>query len=528
MCIQKDKIKKEMINMNTNIERKKALVIGGGIAGLLAARVLADIYSEVVVIERDNRPEQPGVRAGTPQSFHLHQILPRGEQILESLFPGFHTDLEAAGAFPIRNASLQMTNAYGTIPFPTGGEGHQYSRALLEWILRQRVQALPNIHFLYLQEVTGLVTSPDHLRVTGVRVRERVQHGQQGQYGQPAEQMTLSGDLVIEASGRSSKLPQWLNASGYELAEDERVTSGIGYSTRYYKIPENKKNVALVLVDPDPSTGYYTGGVLKAIEGDTWAVCLASAGGHYPPIDAKGFEEGFGQLVNPALAETLQGAEPLTEPRGYRLPECVRHHYEQMEQWPAGLLVLGDAFCSFDPIYGQGMTLAALEADVLATCLREEQGQPGFERHALQRMQDAIYPAWWRSAIEDLRWPGVTYSGPQPLRHVALLHKYFDLCLKQSTLNLIKLLQQGEFNPLYMKYFMMNWLFVSPRAVINADMLKSLLQSETHEEQQAMLTQLFEGYDQGIDEVLDAAVPHFSFDFGQSLPFSDNTEAAIS
>ena len=486
--------------MNTN--RQKALVIGGGIAGLLAARVLSEAYDEVLVVERDARPEQAGTRSGAPQSFHLHQVLPRGEQILESFFPGFLADMQAGGAFPIQNTLVQMTNSYGTIPFPGDGDGFTYSRGLLEWVLRERVRALSNVRFLYHQEVTGLATTVDAAWVTGVHIRER---------GQLEGQTTLSGDLVIEASGRSSKLPQWLAALGYELAADERVIAHIGYSSCYYKIPSHKRNVALIVVDPDPARGYYTGGVLKAIEGDMWAVCLSSAGGEYPPTDAKGFEEGFTQLVSPVLAEMLQEAQPLTEPRGYRLPECVRHHYEEMERWPAGLLVLGDAFCSFDPIYGQGMTVAAIEANTLATSLREEQGQPGFEQRTLKLMQEAIYPAWWRSTIDDLRWPGVIHSGPEPLKDVPLLHKYFDLCLKQSTLKLVQLMQKGEFDSVFMNYFLMNWLFISPRSVINVSMLDRLLEGEAPVEKQAILAELFEGYDQpNIDAVLAEAVPHFS------------------
>ncbi|MBO0780223.1 MAG: FAD-dependent oxidoreductase, partial [Ktedonobacteraceae bacterium] len=333
---------------DANIQGKKALVIGGGIAGLLAARVLSEQYNDVLVIERDGCPTQPGTRAGAPQSFHLHQVLPRGEMIMQGLFPGFSDDLRALGAFPIqRNTLVQMINPYGAFPFPAGdGDGDggvTYSRGLLEWVIRQRVQALPNVRFLYHHEVTGLVTRTDGARiaVTGVHIRER---------GQLEQQTQLAADLVIEASGRSSRLSQWLADLGYELPEDERVTARIGYSTRYYKIPSHKRDVAVMVIESDPATGNPAGGVLKAIEGDTWAVCLTSIDGQYPPTDARGFDEGLTRLISSELAEMLRDAEPLTEPRGYRLPECVRHHYEQAEQWPAGLLVLGDAFCSFDPI----------------------------------------------------------------------------------------------------------------------------------------------------------------------------------
>src|SRR5258708_23866640 len=201
-----------MMSMNTSAKKEKGLIIGGGRAGLLAARVVSEEYGEVLVIERDGRPEKAGTRPGAHQSFHLHQVLPRGEQILEGLFPGFLADLRAGGAFPTQNTLIQMTNLYGTIPFPGDGNGFTYNRGLLEWVLRQRVQALPNVRFLYHQEVTGLATTADCLRVTGIHIRER---------GQLEQQTTLSGDLVIEASGHSSKLRQWLAALCDEVTEHE-------------------------------------------------------------------------------------------------------------------------------------------------------------------------------------------------------------------------------------------------------------------------------------------------------------------
>jgi hypothetical protein len=157
------------------------------------------------------------------------------------------------------------------------------------------------------------------------------------------------------------------------------------------------------------------------------------------------------------------------------------------------------------------MTVAAIEATILAASLREGQGEPGFERRVLERTQEAIYPAWWRSAIDDLRWPGVCHSGPEPLRDVPLLHRYFDLCLRQSTLRLAQLEQQGGFDPVLLDYFMMNWLLVSPRSVVNAGMLERLLEGETPAARQAILAELFAGYSQRqIDAVLAAAVPDFS------------------
>jgi 2-polyprenyl-6-methoxyphenol hydroxylase-like FAD-dependent oxidoreductase len=507
--------------MNNNTPEKSALVIGAGIAGLMAARVLSEHYDTVVVIERDSKPEQPGTRAGVSQSFHLHQVLPRGEMILERFFPGFLADLLALGAFSTPNATATMINRYGTLAFPGDGRAMTYSRALLEWAMRQRVQAIPNVRFLYHQEVIGLETSSDRTTITGVHIRER---------GQLEHRATLSADLVVETSGRSSRLPSWLTALGYELPEDERIKANIGYTTRNYKVPAKRGgNVAVIVVEASPATEHFTGGVLKRIENDIWTVCLASVGGYYPPTDPAEFETGLRSLpTSPVLAEMLQGAEPLSEPRGYRIPECIRHHYERMEEWPSGLLVLGDALCHFDPVYGQGMTLAAIEVETLAASLSEQQSQPqrGFERRMLQQMQEAIAPAWWRSSIEDLLWPGVTHSGPDAIQNVPLLHKYFDLCLKQSTRQLEQLQRQGDFDMLYFKYFLMNWLFIAPREVINADMLNALLASETPASKQAILADLFAGYDQPIETLLAEIVPDFSLTFEMPGGFTSDEEAA--
>ncbi|GHO71367.1 hypothetical protein KSC_102590 [Ktedonobacter sp. SOSP1-52] len=502
--------------MNNNIKQgKKALIIGGGIAGLLTARVLSEQYDDILVVERDGRPEKPEARAGAPQSFHLHQVLPRGEMILERFFPGFSNDLLELGAFPIQKP-VRWINRYGTMMMPA--QGVFYSRALLEWVMRQRVQALPNVRFLYHQEVTDLETSPDRTRITGVHIRQR---------GQLEQQETLIADLIVVAGGRSSKLPQWLTALGYEQPEDEHLISAIGYSTRYYKVPEEKKGHApLIVIENDHTKGNSAGGVLKSIEGDAWAVCLSSIAGQYPPTSADGFDEGLTRLINPVIAEVLRDAEPLTEPRGFRIPECIRHHYEQVENWPAGLLVLGDAFCYFDPVYGQGMTVAAIEAEALADCLSEQQGTPqaGFEHLALQRMQEAIYPAWWLSALEDLRWSGVIHSGQEPLKHVEFLHKYFDLSLKRLTQQFEKQQQTGEFNPLFMNYMMMTALIVSPRDVVNVNMLNALL-DEVPEERDAILADLFQGYDQpNIEAVLDEVVPAFSLHYDEQTVSSQEEE----
>lgn len=471
------------------------MVIGGGIAGLLTARVLSEHYGKVVVLDRDVAPAAGVRRRGVPQSFHLHQMLPRGELILEQLFPGFLDDVLRLGAFPLTDAVLNWTNRYGTMLMPGPEQGAFYSRGLVEQVIRQRVESIANVHFDYARTVVDLCATDDRARITGVRSRHS---------SRPESGTTMSADLVVDASGRSSKLPQWLSVLGYATPPDEVVTSGIGYSTRYYRVPDAKKNaLALLVIENDYTAGIPAGGVLKRIEGDVWSVCLSGIGGLYPPTDAAGFDLGLTQLISPAIAEALRDAEPLTTPRGFRIPICVRRHYEQMEQWPAGLLVLGDALSTVDPIYGQGMTVAAIQAENIATCLREQDG-PDFERDALRRLQRASYPAWWLSALEDLRWPGVEHTGGRPFRHVGLLHKYFDLAVERMTRQFTG--PGAVPDPTFLSYFAMTGLLVAPGVVVNGTMLDALLDGASTEAAQAIREEI-RAHGEPISTVLADAVP---------------------
>ncbi|WP_051727880.1 NAD(P)/FAD-dependent oxidoreductase [Nocardia brasiliensis] len=474
--------------------RAKAIVIGGGIAGLLAARVLAEHYTEVLVLDRDAEPGPEIRRRGVPQTFHLHQMLPRGEQILERLLPGFVDDVLRLGAFPLAEATLTWTNRYGTMMMPSPDKGAFYSRGLVEQAIRARVQGIANVRFGYAQQVVDVCATADATRITGVRCRTS---------GEVGPTVTMSGDLVVDASGRSSKLPQWLSQLGYQAPPDETVTSGIGYSTRYYRVPQDRAAVpALVVVENDYRAGNPAGGVLKRIEGDVWSACLSGIGGQYPPVDAAGFDAGLAELISPAIAEALCGAEPLTSPRGFRIPVCVRRHYEQMARWPAGLLALGDAMSTVDPIYGQGMTVAAIQAEAVAEYLAEEHG-PGGELDMLRRLQQASYPAWWLSALEDLRWPGVEHRGGLAFARIPLLHKYFDLALERMTQQFAG--DGTAFDPTLLTFFAMTGLIAAPADVVNETMLKALLNGADTDAQQTLRAELA-GYGDEIATVLAEAV----------------------
>jgi len=489
----------------------QALVIGGGIAGLLTARVLSDYYEQILVVDRDVFPEQPQLRAGTPQAFHSHRMLPSGNMIRERLFPDYIDALLAEGAYPTQNKEGHITTPHGSLVMRQPGKGVSCSRALLEWNLRRRVHALPNVRFLPSQEVIGLEISPDRDRITGVSLRER---------GHLERQTTITADLVIDASGRSSKLPSWLQELGYTLPETGEVRGDLGYSTRHYQAPPHSaRNWGVIMAEGSPSTGTLTA-ALSPKENNILHLLVWGAGGHYPPTDADHFEEGLKHLSSPDIVNALQEAEPLGPPRGYRIPACIRQHYEQMEDWPTGLLVVGDALCHFDPVYGQGMTVAAIEAETLATCLREQQShpQPHFERRTLQRMQEATHPAWWLSAIADLRWSGVTYVGQEPPQGVELVHRYLDLYLDYATEHPLELASNGKRDlsspqPAYAKYFLMNVLVVPPPVVFNATTFALLLEAEASSEEPHRSHELTQDSHLPLAEILAEVLPSFSLAF---------------
>jgi len=502
-------------------KEEKAIVIGGGIAGLLTARVLSDHYEEVMIVERDELPKEPSTRSGTPQAFHPHRILPRGSIIMERFFPGYVDDLLDQGAPSTQNEKMSLFTSYGSLQMVPPEKNASSSRALLEWTFRQRVQKISNVRFLSKQEVTGLQTSADQSQVTGVHIKER---------SEKKQERTVAADLVVDTSGRSSKLIKWLEAMGLEVPQPESLKVSLGYSTRYYRVPPHvKEKWGGVVSEAQPDKGIGTG-MLGYIEENMAQTLLFSAGGaHYPSTNPEEYEKELQALATPMIAEVVKELEPIGVPRGYRTPESVRQHFEQMESWPAGLLVVGDAFCNFDPIHGQGMTVAAIEAEMLDICLREKRhtSQPHFERHVLQRMQEAIEPAWWLSSVADLRWKGVEHVGSEPLKGVSFAQKYFNLYVKQA----VKLANEENNLSMFQQYFMMNTLVLSPRDIINARTLTMLLTGDGSLEEKQLLAELGDVKEQQIQERLDELIPSFSLAVDEkaihsfsSIPLS-NTKA---
>jgi 2-polyprenyl-6-methoxyphenol hydroxylase-like FAD-dependent oxidoreductase len=375
----------------------RAVVLGASMAGLLAARVLADAYAQVTVIDRDDLPQTPMHRRGVPHGRHIHGLLARGQQALEELFPGFTAELVAQGVPAgdlLANGRLYFSG-HRLRQAHTGLMVLSASRPMLEGHVRARVRALPNVRFIDRCDVVGLATTPDGRRVTGARVLRRADGS--------AEEL-LAADLVVDATGRGSRTPAWLEALGYPRPPNEQVRIGLGYATRtYLQRPGALGGDLAVLQAATPQ--HPRTGALQVLEGDRWLLTLAGILGDHPPTDPDGFLAFARSLQFPDLYETVRDAEPLDDPVSFRFPASVRHRYERLDRFPDGLLVVGDAVCSFNPVYGQGMSVAALEALTLRRHLqRGIQPQP---RRFLRDLARLVDVPWDMAAGGDLVFPGV-------------------------------------------------------------------------------------------------------------------------
>ena len=382
---------------------RHAVVVGAGVGGLLAGRVLAEYFDRVTILERDafSYDDSAG-RKGVPQGRHLHSLATRGGEILERYFPGLDAELANAGCPALDQAWDTHTDTpAGRLPrFRSGIAMRAVSRSLLEERVRTRLEAEPGVRFLAGREVVGLVSDATGGAVAGVRTRRR---------GPKEAEETLTADLVVDASGQGSRAPRWLEELGYDAPEEEIVDARLGYATRWFRVPEDFsgdwKGLAVLPGWPNDTRG----GTLRRVEGDVWTAVLIGLGGDYPPTRGDAFLEFARTLPSPAIYDAIKNAEPISPVYGYRRTANRRRRYERTRLLE-NLLVTGDAACSLNPSYGSGMTAAALSAEALEGCLHEQRLRfsnhdlAGLGRRFHKRQAAAVAPCWKVTTSTDRQW----------------------------------------------------------------------------------------------------------------------------
>lgn len=396
-----------------------AVVIGASMAGLLAARVLADHSRQVTILERDRLPEGADHRPGVPQARHGHGLLARGLQIMEALIPGLHDDLDAAGVPRVEwmHDTLQRIPTGWTPRYHSGLIARSCTRVALETVVRKRVLALPNVRVIESVHVDALTAEARARRITGVSFRPRQRRD--------GPLTTLHADLIVDASGRGSRAPEWLSALGFAAPAETVIDAQLGYATRLYRLRSEPEWKTLLLMT---SPTLPRGGAFHVVEGGRWILTLAGIGDHRPPTDEAGLAAFIESLGVPALSRALADAEPLTPIYGYSRTANRLRHYERLRHPPDGFIALGDAVCAFNPIYGQGMSASAIAASTLDHALRR--GLHGLPRRFQRALARANADIWLMATTEDLRYPATTGRRWSPMRMAQTA--YIDLLFRAA------------------------------------------------------------------------------------------------
>jgi 2-polyprenyl-6-methoxyphenol hydroxylase-like FAD-dependent oxidoreductase len=408
---------------------EKAIVIGASMSGLLAARVLSDFYDEVVILERDTFSDQIENRRGVPQGQHAHAILSGGSQALERQFSGITQELINSGAIlgDAANDGRWFFEGAALKRAPSSSRAIMSSRPLLEGTIRKRVRSLKGVTILEGRSVQHLHYSGG--RVKGVRTGNEI----------------LNADLVIDASGRGSQSAKWLEWLRFPVPRKEMVEIDVAYTTRLFRRRATDINGDLFAVVPaTPETP--NSGVVLAQEGDRWIATMIGRFGQQPPTALDEFI-GFAKRLNdPYIFQAIRHAEPIGDAMTMRFPASIRRRFEDVPKSPTGFLVFGDAICSFNPVYAQGMTLAALQADALSEQLSKGGGD--LAKRFYRAAAKVIDNPWSMAVGSDLMLPGT--KGRRPLgarlmgRYIARLHKlgHHDADAAQAFLRVTQLLDE--------------------------------------------------------------------------------------
>ncbi len=437
---------------------ENAVVIGGGVAGLVTARVLADHFEQVVVLERDHIAEGPAIHKSIPQGNHLHALLLSGQQVLSSLYPGFTDKLQNLGAVRLRwgkdNAILlpdgKAHSLGGAVrePRDLGIDIYCQSRGLLEYCVRQSTKESANISFRSDCAVRGLISS--NKRVGGVV------------YDHDGGSHSVMSDFVVDTGGRGSHAPRWIKELGFAPPEETSIGVDFAYASAKYRIPNySEPERAMLAAAPGPH--FPNVGVIEEIEGNVFHLSLGGRFGDYPPADEQGFLAFAKSLHTSKLYDLIKDAERVTEITTHRFPTSLWRHYERLTAFPEGFLVLGDAISSFNPIYGQGMSSAALQVQTLQNLLNgRAQGTAPLDGLAptfFAQAAEIVTSPWTLAANADFAYPQTKGERPPDLQKGAQYSTALEeLCAEDVQ---VHILVTEVFN------------LVKPLAALRADPLRS-------------------------------------------------------
>jgi 2-polyprenyl-6-methoxyphenol hydroxylase-like FAD-dependent oxidoreductase len=378
-----------------------AVVIGAGIGGLCAARVLSEFFDRVTVFERDELPSTPSNRAAVPQGRHVHLLMARGALEFDELFPGLLDGMVAAGV-PI------LENRPDCIHFGAAGHvlgtGHTLrdrftayvpSRPQLEWQIRRRVCDIPNVEIRH-RSVAQPRFDFDAQRVTGVLLDSDAD-----------EPDFVPSDLVVDAAGRGTRLPVWLEQWGFQRPPEKTIDVGIGYASQQFRLPEGAIRERVIVAGASREEPRGLG--LLGYEDGTWMLTTFGVAKVEPPQAFPEMVALADTLLPERIAGALRRAEPIGEVAFHRFPASRWRRYHELDRFPAGIVPLGDAVVSFDPTYGQGMTMTSLQAGHLRRALAEG---GDVVREVNRATAKTTFPVWMMTAIGDLTFHHATGDKP--------------------------------------------------------------------------------------------------------------------
>ncbi|MEO1004888.1 MAG: FAD-dependent monooxygenase [Cyanobacteria bacterium J06638_38] len=424
-----------MIQVKRNLAKllgDRAIIIGGSIAGLLSARVLADYFQQIIIVDRDQFTENPQARRGVPQSVQPHVLLTKGYRLLEEFFPGIAAELSDQGALTIDWAQEFKHYVQGqwgiATEEPSGIISVTCSRYLLEWTIRQELLKLPGIEIREQSKVAGLVYDRASNQVRGVELHNAAQ---------------IDADLVVDASGRSSQASQWLQEIGQTPAPETVINPFLGYATRRYRLPDNFApdwKVLLISQTPPKDTRL---GYLARIENDELIATLGGYGKDFPPLDDHGFLDFASSLAQPDFYQAIANATPTSPIYAHRATANRMRNYDQVIV-PDGLIAIGDAVCALCPVYGQGMSVSALGAKTLQGWLRQASPQKLDHNRFQKQLAKSNSLHWMLATSQDSRFPTTVGAeennqGTVAKLMAAYMNQLMDKSASKSSLHLTML-----------------------------------------------------------------------------------------